>query len=93
MITTNHLITPNVSVIDHNRNSFVNTGSHCYGSTPNTAPCVHTTNYWGQDYIDTKSCTDRGFSTDDVYYHNQKEKDSTGVFSKVNHKVDYISTN
>ena len=37
----------NVSVIN-NRNSFVNTGSHCSGNTINTAPCAYRTNYWGQ---------------------------------------------
>ena len=78
-----------ISVIDSYRNFVVNLGLHCFGSTTNTAPCVYGTNYWGQDY----SYTNIGFSTDYVCYYNQKEKDSTGVFSKFYHKVDYISTN
>ena len=81
----------NVSVSDSYRNSFVNTGSHCFGSTINTAPCVYRTNYRGQDYIVTQSSADIGFSTEYVCHYNQKENDSTGVFVNFHHKVDYIA--
>ena len=82
-----------VSVIDGYRNSFGNMGRHCYGSEANTAPNVQLTNPWGQQSIDTEDHTNIVFSTNSEYCHYQKGRDSTGVFYKVYHNVDYSSIN